>query len=543
MDSVQHPPLEALLLPMFLERSAVRFGGRTALSFEGRHWTYAQLQALVDRAAAGLQRLGLRKGDRVGLCLPNLPYYVIFHYAALKAGCVVVNYNPLYVERELRFQIEDSDTKIMIVPDLVSIYDKVARVEYLRKIVVCPFADVLPTVKGIAFSWLKRGLVARPAYDGRIIPYRQVIASGAAMAPVAIETSDIAVIQYTGGPTGQPTGAVLTHANISINAQQAINHVPHLREGAEKMLAVLPFFHVYGMTVILTVAMKIGADLIMHPRFEIGALLKSFARDKPTMFYGVPTIYAAIVMAAEKNPLDLSSLHLCLSGGAPLPAEIRERFLKITSRQIIESYGLTEASPSVCSNPPGGEIRADSVGVAVQGTVIEIRSLDESHRILPPGEMGEICVRGPQVMQGYLNRPEETANAFIDGALRTGDVGYLDADGYLFITDRIKDLILCGGYNVYPRAIEDALYEHPAIAEAVVIGIPDAYRGQAPLAFVTLRPGETRTGDELRNFLKDRISVIELPVRVEIRTSLPKTAIGKLSRKELADEIHATLPS
>jgi len=253
--------------------------------------------------------------------------------------------------------------------------------------------------------------------------------------------------------------------------------------------------------------------------------------------HAVPTIYNAIAAAAEKNPVDISSLRACVSGGAPLPAEIRERFQKLTGCRIIEGYGLTEASPAVASNPPDGEIRADSVGIVMQDTVVEIRGLDDNTRILPAGERGEICVRGPQVMKGYLNREAETRDVFIDGALRTGDVGYLDADGYLFVTDRIKDLIICSGYNVYPRMIEDALYEHPAVAEAVVIGIPDPYRGQAPLGFVTLRPDHVVTGAQLRDLLRDRLSVIELPVRVEVRTSLPKTVIGKLSRKELVAEM------
>jgi long-chain acyl-CoA synthetase len=540
MDTMPHKPLEAVAIATLLDRSAAAFGGHPAMSFEGRRWTYAQLAALVDRATAGLQRLGLKRGDKVGLCLPNTPYFVIFYYAALKAGMVVVNYNPLYVTRELRQQIEDSGTTTMIVPDLATIYDKVVDLAALQRIIVCPFAGVLPTLKGIAFSLLKRKMVARPAYGARIIPYRQVMAPGAPPVPVYIDPSEVAVLQYTGGTTGRPKGAMLTHANLSVNCQQGTHHMPSMRAGGEKLMGVLPFFHVFAMTSVLNGGISMGGELILHPRFEIGAMMKSLARDKPTMMHAVPTIYNAIATAAEKDRVDISSLRVCVSGGAPLPAEIRERFQKLTGCRIIEGYGLTEASPAVSSNPPDGEVRPDSVGIAVQGTVIEIRALDDISTVLPSGERGEICVRGPQVMKGYLNREVETHDVFIDGALRTGDVGYLDADGYLFVTDRIKDLIICSGYNVYPRVIEDALYEHPAVAEAIVIGIPDSYRGQAPLAFVTLRAGEARTGDELRDFLRDKISPIELPVRVEIRTSLPKTVIGKLSRKELVAEIAAS---
>jgi long-chain acyl-CoA synthetase len=536
MDTPLHKPLEALAVPTLLDRSAAAFADRPAMSFEGRRWTYAQLAVLVDRATAGLQRLGMRPGERIGLCLPNTPYFVIFYYAALKAGLVVVNYNPLYVTRELQHQIEDSGTTTMVVPDLTAIYDKGADISVLERIIVCPFADILPAAKGIAFSILKRKMVAHPMYGRRIIPYRQIISAGPPPTPVRIDPSDLAVLQYTGGTTGRPKGAMLTHANLSINAQQGNQHMPSTRPGEEKLMGVLPLFHVFAMTSVLNGGIRIGAELILHPRFEIGAMMRSLARDKPTIMYGVPTIYSAIAAAAEKNRIDISSLRVCVSGGAPLPAETRERFQKLTGARIIEGYGLTEASPAVTSNPPDGEVRAGSVGIVMQDTIVEIRALDDITRVLPPGERGEICVRGPQVMKGYLNRDAETRDVFIDGALRTGDVGYLDADGYLFVTDRIKDLIICSGYNVYPRVIEDALYEHPAVAEAIVIGVPDSYRGQSPLAFVTLRAGEFRTGDELRDFLRDRVSAIELPTRVEIRTSLPKTAIGKLSRKELIAE-------
>jgi long-chain acyl-CoA synthetase len=536
MDAISAKPLEALPVPTLLDRAAAAFADRPALSFQGRRWTYSQLAVLVDRATAGLQKLGLARGDRVGLCLPNTPYFVIFYYAALKAGLVVVNYNPLYVGRELRHQIDDSATATMVVPDLSAIYDKVAAIETLQRVIVCPFAGILPTIKGIAFSLLKRSMLARPVYGGRIVPYAPFAIAGATPSMVAIDPSDVAVLQYTGGTTGRPKGAMLTHANLSMNAQQTTHHMPSMRPGEEKMVGVLPFFHVFAMTSIMNGGLSMGAEIILHPRFEIGAMMASLTRDKPTMLHAVPTIYGAIATAAEKHRADISSLRVCVSGGAPLPAEIRERFQTLTGCRIIEGYGLTEAGPAVTSNPPDGEVRPDSVGIAMQGTTVEIRSLDNINHVLPPGERGEVCVRGPQVMKGYLNREQDSRDAFVDGALRTGDVGYLDADGYLFITDRIKDLIICSGYNVYPRVIEDALYEHPAVAEAIVLGVPDSYRGQAPMAFVTLRVGERRTGEELRDFLRDKLSPIELPVRVEIRTSLPKTVIGKLSRKELVEE-------
>jgi long-chain acyl-CoA synthetase len=542
MDALSHVPLEPMTVSALLDRTAARFGDRPAMCFLGRRWTYAELADRVSRAAAGLQSLGVRPGDRVGLCLPNTPYYVIFYYAALKAGAVVVNYNPLYVARELQQQIEDSGTMVMIVPDLTAICDKVLGLlpgSGLKRVIVCPFAEALPAAKRTAFTLFKRNLISHPTWNEQVVSYRTLMNQGRPATPVPVDPSDLAVLQYTGGTTGLPKGAMLTHANLSVNAQQTTHHMPSMRPGEERFLAVLPFFHVFAMTSVLNGGILAGGELILHPRFEIKAVMRSLKHDKPTIMHAVPTIYNAIAARAEKHRVTIPSLRVCVSGGAPLPAEIRERFQKLTGCRIIEGYGLTEASPVVASNPPDGEIRPGSVGIVVQGTQVEIRGIDDLTRILPPGERGEICVRGPQVMQGYLNREAEARAVFIDGALRTGDAGYLDPDGYLYVTDRLKDLVICSGFNVYPRVIEDALYEHPAVAEAIVIGIPDDYRGQAPLAFVTLRSGQTADGETLRNFLRDRVSPIELPVRVEIRDSLPKTIIGKLSRKELIAEMTA----
>jgi len=545
MDALSHVPLQPMAVSGLLDHAVTRFGDHPAMSFLGRRWTYGELADRVDRVTAGLQSLGVRPGDRIGLCLPNTPYYVIFYYAALKAGAVVVNYNPLYVARELQQQIVDSATTIMIVPDLAAIYDKVLGLQAacgLKRAIVCPFAEALPAAKRTAFTIFKRSQLSHPTWSEQVVSYRTLMAQGGPPTPVAVDPSDLAVLQYTGGTTGLPKGAMLTHANLTVNAQQSTYHMPSMRPGEERFMAILPFFHVFAMTSVLNGGILAGGHLILHPRFEIKAMMHSLRHDRPTIMHAVPTIYNAVAAEAEKRRFTIPSLRVCVSGGAPLPAEIRERFQKLTGCRIIEGYGLTEASPVVASNPPDGEIRPGSVGIVVQGTQVEIRGIDDITRILPPGERGEICVRGPQVMQGYLNREAETRAVFIDGALRTGDAGHLDADGYLYVTDRLKDLVICSGFNVYPRMIEDALYEHPAVAEAIVIGIPDDYRGQAPLAFVTLRAGQTADGKMLRDFLRDRVSSIELPVRVEIRDSLPKTMIGKLSRKELIAEMTAARP-
>jgi long-chain acyl-CoA synthetase len=428
----------------------------------------------------------------------------------------------------------------MIAPDLKAILGKlqaVARPAGLRRIVVCPIAGVLPLPKGALYRLFKRSGTARPSGGDLEVPYARVIARRATPDPVPIDPArDLAVLQYTGGTTGVPKGAMLTHANLSANAQQVSAHMPSLRHGAERMMGVLPFFHVFAMTAVLNVGIAIGAELLLHPRFEIRAVMRAIVRDRPTILHGVPTIYGAIATAAEQKRRDVSSLRVCISGGAPLPAELRRRFERLTGCKLVEGYGLTESSPVLACNPPDGLVKDGSVGVPVRGTAIEIRDLDDPGRVLPAGARGEICARGPQVMLGYWNRPEESAAVFVEGALRTGDIGHLDGDGYLFVTDRLKDLIICSGYNVYPRVLEDALYQHPAVAEAIVIGVADEYRGQAPKAFVTLRPGQAATPAELSAFLAGYVSKIELPREVEIRATLPRTMVGKLSRKELLAE-------
>ena len=523
-----------------LAGSVARHGKRPAMDFLGRRWTYAELGALVARATRGLQDMGVGPGVKVGLCLPNTPYYVIFHYATLKAGGTVVNFNPLYVERELAHQVADSGASIMVTLDLEAVYRRVANVAEasgLRRIVVCPMAGILPPAKALLFRALKRRDVAAIPHDARHVRFAAVIASAVPPAPVAIDPArDVAVLQYTGGTTGVPKGAMLTHANLTANCCQVRRHWSAARPGEERMLAVLPFFHVFAMTSVLNYGISLGAEIVMLPRFELKQALATIAARRITILQAVPTIYTAIIAAAERRKLALGSIRFSVSGGAPLPPEVWARFTELTGCKLVEGYGLTEASPVVACNPPDGVAKRGSVGMALAGTTIEIRHPADPTRRLAEGERGEVCVRGPQVMAGYLNRPTDTQAVFVNGALRTGDIGYLDEDGYLFLVDRIKDVILCGGYNVYPRVLEDALYQHPAVLEATVIGVPDAYRGQAPKAFVVLRPGHSATGDELQAFLGGYVSKIELPRAVEIRDSLPKTMIGKLSKKELVAE-------
>ena len=534
-------PIVISPVPELLDASVAAHGAKPALSFLGRKWTYAEVGAAVDRVAAGLQAMGVHKGTHVGLCLPNTPYSVIFFFAVMKAGGTVVNFSPLYVERELRHQIRDSGTTIMVVPDLRLIHSRVVAVAHeagLKSIIVCPMAGILPFPKGLLFNLFKRK--EKAAYstgDGLHVDYASLLKHADRPKPVEVDPArDLAVLQYTGGTTGVPKGAMLTHANVSANARQLVQHAECERIGVKRVLGVLPLFHVFAMQTVMLIPICLGAEIILVPRFNLMSLLDDIEREKPTMFPGVPTIYAAINNVGDIEKRDLSSLTLSISGGAPLPLDVRTRFQELTGCPLVEGYGLSESSPVVSANPPLGLVKDGSVGTALPQTVIEIRDLADSTRLMPVGEKGEVCLRGPQVMAGYWNRPDETAAVFVDGALRTGDVGYLDEDGYLFLVDRIKDVILCGGYNVYPRMIEEALYLHPAVAEAVAIGIPDSYRGQAPKAFVTLRQGAEATPAELMEFLSAQISKIEMPRAVEIRESLPKSVVGKLSKKELVEE-------
>ena len=535
-ETLPHCPIPALL-----DQTVARMPDARAIDFLGRGWSYRQLGDLASRAARGLQNLGVKPGDRVGLCLPNTPYFPIFYFAVLKIGAIVVNFNPLYVERELEFQIKDSGAKVMITVDLSTIYPKLAKVAAtsgLSKIVMCPFASAMPPVKGALFFLAKASDMARwPRHDGLHVGYARMIADRAPPDLPAIDArTDVAVIQYTGGTTGQPKGATLTHANLSSNCAQVLHHIGDAAQGDQRIMGVLPLFHVFALTSVLNCGVAIGAELVLLPRFELAATLKAIRASRATNFPAVPTIYNAVNHAPEEVRGDLSSLQYCISGGAPLPVEVKARFEELTGCRVVEGYGLSETSPVVSTNPLDETGRPGSVGLLMLGTSVEIRDVEDASKLLTGDAKGEICIRGPQVMRGYWNRSKETAEVFIDGALRTGDVGYLDADGFLYLVDRKKDLILAGGYNVYPRVIEEALYQHPAVNECTVIGVPDPYRGEAPKAFVTLKPGETTTPDALKVFLAQHINKIEMPREIEIRDDLPRTMIGKLSKKELVAE-------
>ena len=533
-------PFETLSVPALLDRSVQRYGARPCLDFLDRKFSYAEVGALVDRAARGLQDLGLKRGERVGLFLPNCPYAVIMLFAVLKAGGTAVNFNPLYADHEVRHQIDDSGARFMVTLDHVSTYPKLAAMfgrTCLEKIIVCPMAGILPFPQSWLYPLVKRADIAPFPLDERHATFKALTRNAAPPDPVPCDpVSDVALLQYTGGTTGVPKGATLSHQNITVNCQQCLRWFPTARLGEEKVLGVLPFFHVFALTVAEMLSILAGFEIILLPRFEMKQVLSAIAHKKPTMFPGVPTIYTAINTYPDIQHYDLSSIRYCLSGGAPLPVEVKAEFERLTGCALAEGYGLSETSPVVCANPITGVNKPGSIGLPVPGTVVEIRSLDDPKQLMPQGERGEVCVRGPQVMLGYWNRPEATEAVMVDGALRTGDVGYVDEDGYVFLVDRIKDVIIASGFKIYPRNVEEAIYAHHAVAECVVIGVPDPYRGQTVKAFVALRAGEALTEEELLAFLKPRLSAIEMPKRVEFRASLPKTQIGKLSKKALQEE-------
>jgi long-chain acyl-CoA synthetase len=532
--------LEAKPLFALLDEAVLRYPERPCLDFLGRKSSYREIGRLVDRAAKGFQMMGVRRGVRVGLFLPNCTYYVICFFAVLKAGGTVVNYNPLYAEREIARQIEDSETSIMVTLNIQGLYPKIAprlKDTCLETIVVGSMGGLLPWRQRTLFAVLRRHEIADVAHDIHHIKFKMLIANDGRMVPPAIRPQeDIAVLQFTGGTTGRPKGAMLSHAALHANTEQVRRWAVGSRPGQEKVVGALPLFHVFGMTAVMNASLAAGFEIILLPRFRLDELLKVIHKQRATALMGVPTMYSAINESALVAQYDLSSLRFCVSGGAPLSRRIQETFEHLTGCPLVEGYGLTEAGPVCTINPFDAGGRPGSVGLPLPGTVVEITAIDDPDRRLPQGQRGEICISGPQVMAGYGDQPDETAQVLRNGRLYTGDVGYLDRDGYLYLIDRIKDLILSGGFNVYPRMVEEAIELHPAVEEVVVCGVPDPHRGEIVKAYVRLREGDQTTAADLRAFLKDKLASFEQPRQVELRSELPRTLVGKPSRRALIAE-------
>lgn len=525
-------------LPRLLEKCVNRIPGNSATEFYGAKIPYGILWKQILSLANAFHILGMKQGERVAIMLPNCPQTVITFYAVLWLGGVVVLTNPLYVEREMEHQWKDSGAKFLVVLDhLFPKAQKVVPETAVEKIVVTSIAERLPFPLKYLYplkAKLKKLFTAVPYDNKKVFNFSRLIRETAPTTePCRVQLDDLALLQYTGGTTGIAKGVMLSHRNIMSNVIQLASWVQDLKFGEERFLALLPIFHVFGLTVAMNLPLYAGSAVILVPRFDIDEIMKTIRKARPTLFPGVPTIYAAINNHPKVESFDLSSIRICVTGSAPMPVESLRRFESLTGCVIIEGYGLSETSPVTHANPLGGVRKVGSIGIALPDTDCKIVDLELGTREVPMGEVGELVVRGPQVMSAYWKMPEETANALRDGWLYTGDIARMDEQGYVYIIDRKKDMIISGGYNIYPREVDEVLYEHPKVLDAVAVGIPDEYRGEIVKVFVVPRVGERLTEEEIKQFCKARLAAYKVPRRIELRDSLPKTAVGKISRKEL----------
>ena len=538
--------IEAAPLQKIVDDAVAKWPDRPAVEFMGKRLSYRELGAMTDRAAKGLQQLGVGPGVHVGIYLPNSPHCVVAFFAILKAGGTVVNYSPLDAAKVLEHKIGDSQTDLLFTLDLAALYPNMAGMlgkTRLKKLIVGNMGEMTPAPDAVNAQMKAGKQLADVTWDEQHVKFAALLDNdGQYMRhPMADPADTIAVLQYTGGTTGLPKGAMLTHGNLSAAAEQyvesTLGDAPVLFGGEERFLCVLPPFHIYALTVNMLFGLKIGAELIQHARFDPKAALEDIANKKITVFCGVPTMFTALIDHPDTPRHNLRSLKYCGSGGAPLPVEVGQRYTQITGAPISEGWGMTETSPTGTFSPYG-KSKAGSCGIPLPNIVIKLLSLDDPTKYVAIGEKGEMCISGPNVMKGYWKKPEATTESMtFDGLFRTGDVAYMDDEGYVFIVDRCKDMLLCSGFNVYPRVLEEAIYLHPSIGEVCVIGIPDDYRGQSPKAFVALKAGaQPFTLKELQTFLKDKLGKHEMIQELEIRDALPKTAVGKLSKKDLVDE-------
>ena len=524
-------PLLIETLTGMLDRSVAAHGDRTVIEFRDQPISFRELGRRVDRAAAGLQRLGVKPGDAVALYLPNVPYHPIAFFAILRAGGRVVHLSPLDPTRALARKLVDSGARVLVAPDFPSMLPNAAQL----------LADGLldHLVVGQDAAWGPGPPTMPLPDDPRAVAFDAMETAPSGAWPI-VTPKDIAVLQYTGGTTGLPRAAMLTHANLTAAVSSYDTWYAGVGRGwsaEDKVIGVLPLFHIYMLTTVLLRCIRNGVQILLRLRFDAATTLDDIEHKRATAFPGVPTMFIALTADPGIEGRDLSSLQNASSGGAPLPVEVAHRFEQLTQHRVGGGWGMTETSPAGTTMLPGQLFTPGAIGLPLPGIDMRIVSLDDPAQVLAIGETGQIAVRGANVTAGYWQRPEETANAYADGFFLTGDVGYMDAAGQFYLVDRLKDLILSGGFNVYPRLIEDAIYEHPAVEECTVIGIPDAYRGQAAKAFVKLRDGAASfTIEALKAFLADKLGRHEIPAAVEFRDGLPRTAVGKLSRKELVEE-------
>ncbi|MBO0960144.1 AMP-binding protein [Neobacillus sp. MM2021_6] len=527
----------------YLADAARKFPEKIAIHFMGKEMTYKQLYEDVVHFASYLQgHLGIKKDDRVAIMLPNTPQAVISYFGILMAGGIVVQTNPLYTERELEYQMKDSGAKVIITLDIL--YPRVSKVmpkTDLQHIIVTAIKDYLPFPKNLIYPYIQKkqyGIVVKVKHGGSSHSLTEILKEN----PKELTKydfnpdEDIALLQYTGGTTGSPKGVMLTHKNLQSNTLMSEAWLYKAKPGEESMLGIVPFFHVYGMTVCMILSIKMACKMILLPKFDALTTLKTIHKQRPTLFPGAPTIYIGLLNHPDLKKYDLSSIEACISGSAPLPLEVQEKFEEVTGGKLVEGYGLSEASPVTHSNFLWDVERVKgSIGVPYPDTNAKIVSI-ETGEDMPVGEIGEIVIKGPQIMKGYWNRPEETREVLHDGWLYTGDLGYMNEEGYFYVVDRKKDMIIAGGYNIYPREIEEVLYEHPDVLEAVAAGIPDPYRGETVKAYIVLKEGSTVTGDEMNQYARKFLAAYKAPRLYEFRDELPKTAVGKILRRMLVEE-------
>jgi long-chain acyl-CoA synthetase len=521
-----NPPNQPLYQILQIASGAYR--EKPAVAFMGAFIDFGEAKKLVDLLATALQKLGVVKGDRVGIMLPNCPQYLLSFFAVVRLGAIVVNVNPIYTPREVEIVAKDSGMRAIIALDLLApnIFGVRANTA-IEHVIVTSLLDYSATPDK-----------APPTPEGAL-SFKSLIdgVDEVDLPRVEIDPAeDVAVLQYTGGTTGVPKGAMLTHRNLYTNTLQSwVWAGPLTRQGDERYLMVIPYFHIYGQTVGLLLGAWNGAMQIPIPKFDPNLLIEAIKQYKPTFFPGAPTLYISMLNHPEIKSCGLENVRRFNSGSAPLPLEVIERFEKMSGAMLYEGYGLTEASPTTHSTPTLAKRKIGSIGLPFPSTDCKIVDLETGERVVPVGEAGELCVRGPQVMKGYWNRPEETAIALRDGWLYTGDVARMDEDGFFYIVQRKKDMIIVSGFNVYPNEVEDVLFTHPAVLEAAVIGVPDQYRGEAVKAFITLRPGANATADEVIEFCRANLAKYKVPSLIEFMPSLPKSAVGKVLRRELRE--------
>ncbi|RLQ91929.1 AMP-binding protein [Planomicrobium sp. Y74] len=514
---------------------------KTAIHFMGKDVTYKELYDSAMKFASYLQGLGIKKGDRVAIMLPNSPQAVIGFYGILYAGGVVVMTNPLYTEREIAYQMKNSGAKAILAMDIL--YPRISKVfkdTDLENVIITGVKEYLPFPKNMIYPFIQKkqyGITVKVEHRGTNHLFSEIMKTATTdVAKTEFDfENDLALLQYTGGTTGSPKGVMLSHKNLISNATMCDSWLYKTKHGEETVLGIIPLFHVYGLTTVLILSVMQGNKMVLLPKFDPETALKTISKQKPTLFPGAPTLYIGLMNHPDIKKYDLSSISACLSGSAPLPVEVQEKFESITGGRLVEGYGLTETSPVTHSNLVWGDRVKGSIGLPYPDTDCKVFQPGTTEEV-PHGEIGEIGIKGPQVMQGYWNNPEATAATIVDGWLMTGDLGYMDEDGHFFVVDRKKDMIIAGGFNIYPREIEEILYENEAIQECVVAGIPDPYRGETVKAYIVLKEGKSITEEELDAYCREHLAAFKVPRIYEFRTELPKTAVGKILRRSLIDE-------